>query len=101
MPRSIRWLLAPTLVVLAVPVAACNKPLDEDQCQQLVDKMVDLAALDEPASDHVDKVKAEVKADKRTVQNVKDTCVGKMTKSQFDCVMHAKAFREAAQCDSK
>ena len=100
MPRLPCWPLA-----LAIPAAmlatACNKPLDEDKCQKLVDKMVDLAALDEPSSDHVDKVKADVKADKHTVQNVKDTCVGKMTKSQYDCVMSAKAFREATQCDSK
>lgn len=81
----------------------CNKTLDESKCQQLVDKMVDLAALDEPSADkdHVDKVKTQVKGDKRTLQNVKDTCVGKMTKSQYDCVMNAKTFADATQCDQK
>jgi len=84
-------------------VAGCNKPLDETKCQQLVDKMVDLAALDRPSADkdHVEKVKAQVKSDKLTLQNVKDTCVGKMTKSQYDCVMNAKTFADAAQCDQK
>jgi hypothetical protein len=88
-------------VVFAAAHVGCNKPLDEDKCQKLVDKMVDLAALEEPASDHVEKVKAQVKTDKRTLQNVKDTCIGKMTQSQYDCVMSAKKFQDATQCDQK
>ena len=93
-------------LVLATPLAfgalaACNKPLDEDQCSKLVDKMVDLAALDEAPSERVDKVRADVKKDGRTLQNVKDTCVGKMTKSQYECVMNAKTFKDASACDGK
>ena len=90
-----------TIALAPAFVAGCNKPLDDDKCQKLVDKMVDLAALEEPPSDHVDKVKAQVKNDKRTLQNLKDTCVGKMTKSQYDCVMNAKSFADATQCDQK
>ncbi len=90
------------LAFVAVSAASgCNKPLDEDKCQKIVDKMVDLAAQDEPQDDQVQKVKEQVKADKRTLQNVKDTCVGKMTKSQYECVMTAKTFADAAQCDQK
>jgi hypothetical protein len=102
MKRALSLAIAIALVVGVVGVGAgCNKPLDDDKCQKLVDKMVDLAALEEPPSDHVDKVKAQVKGDKRTLQNVKDTCVGKMTKSQYDCVMNAKTFSDASQCDQK
>lgn len=96
-----RALSVSALLCVAAASIGCNKPLDEKQCQTLVDKMVDLAALDEPQSDHVDKVKAQVKSDKRTLQNVKDTCVGKMTKSQYECVMNAKTFQDATQCDQK
>jgi uncharacterized lipoprotein NlpE involved in copper resistance len=82
-------------------LVGCNKPLDEDQCTKLVDKMVDLAAADEPSGANTDKLKNDVKADRRTLQNVKDTCVGKMTKSQYECVMDAKTFKDASACDGK
>ena len=39
--------------------------------------------------------------DKQSLQTVKDTCVGKMTKSQYDCVMAAKTYDEAIACDGK
>ncbi len=79
----------------------CNKPLDDEQCKKLVDKLVDLAAAEEPPGANVDKVKSDIKADSRTLQNVKDTCTGKMTKGQFDCVMAAKSFKDASACDGK
>jgi hypothetical protein len=101
MKRLLPFFALAIAVAPALAVTACNKPLDDDKCQKLVDKMVDLAALEEPPSDHVEKVKAQVKGDKRTLQNVKDTCVGKMTKSQYDCVMGAKSFSDATQCDQK
>lgn len=74
----------------------CNRTLDEDQCKKMVDKMVDLLAK----SDTDDKVKADVKKDPRATM-VRDTCVGKMTKSQYDCVMQAKTFEAALSCDGK
>lgn len=98
---ALRALFASCSVLTLLAATGCNKPLDEEQCKKLVDKMVDLAAAEEPASDKVEKVKADVKADSRTLQNVKDTCVGKMTKGQFDCVMNAKTFKDASACDSK
>ena len=90
-----------TVVLLATAVVGCNKPLDEDQCTKLVDKMVDLAADDDPAGADTEKLKAALKADRRTLANVKDTCVGKMTKSQYDCIMGAKTFKDASACDGK
>ncbi|MEO7092005.1 MAG: hypothetical protein ABI175_02065, partial [Polyangiales bacterium] len=61
------------VLVLVLPLAAalgalggCNKPLDEDQCGKLVDKMVDLAAADEPSGANTEKLKADVKGDRRT-----------------------------------
>ena len=98
--RTLSWFPL-TVALAAAPLFACNKPLDEEQCTQLVDKMVDLAAADEPAGPSTDKLKTDVKADSRTVQNVKDTCVGKMTKSQYECVMGAKTFKDASACDGK
>ncbi len=96
-----RLLVLTLLLPVIVSPAGCNKPLDEGQCDKLVDKMVDLLAKGEAPSERVDKVKTEIKGDKRALQNVRDTCVGKMTKSQYDCVMSAKTFEEATACDGK
>ena len=96
-----RALFVLVAVAMGVALAACNRPLDEDQCKRLVDKMVDLVATGQPPGDRVEKVKTEVKGDKLTMQNVKDSCVGKMTKSQYECVMAAKTFEDATACDAK
>jgi len=94
-------LLALAATATMLTMGGCNKPLDEAQCDKLVDKMVDLLAKGEPPSERVDKVKSELKSDKRALANVRDTCVGKMTKSQYECVMAAKTFDEATACDGK
>ena len=102
MRRGLRFCWLCMLIALPVfSLGSCNKPLDEAQCEKLVDKLVDLLAKGEPASDRVDKVKSELKTDKRSLQTVKDTCVGKMTKSQYDCVMAAKSYDDATACDGK
>jgi hypothetical protein len=98
---KLRRALLSIVPLLLAASGGCNKPLDEGQCEKLVDKMVDLLAKGEPASEHVDKVKSELKGDKRALQNVRETCVGKMTKSQYECVMAAKTFEDATACDGK
>jgi hypothetical protein len=94
-------ILSSVILLTLITLPGCNKPLDEAQCDKLVDKMVDLLAKGESPSDRVDKVKVELKSDKRALANVRDTCVGKMTKSQYDCVMSAKNFDDATACDGK
>lgn len=76
----------------------CSKSLDETQCKQLADKLIDLAASEEPA-DRARAVKDDVRSDPLSTQNVRESCVGKMTRSQLDCVMEAKTFRDAVACD--
>lgn len=84
------------LVLFALP--SCNKPLGEADCKKLVDKMVDLLADTE---EKAEKVKPTVKADKALVATLRETCVGKMTRAQYDCILAAKTFEAAAACDAK
>lgn len=83
---------------LALAVTSCNRPLGEADCKKLVDKMVDLLAETE---EKADKVKPVVQADKALVVTLRETCVGKMTRAQYDCILAAKTFEAAAACDAK
>lgn len=102
LPAVLRAALSPVraLSVLALVVAAssCNRPLGEADCKKLVDKLVDLLAETE---EKADKVKPSVQADKALVTTLRETCVGKMTRAQYDCILAAKTFEAAAACDAK
>jgi hypothetical protein len=84
-------------VSLSAVVCGCSRTADEDQCKKLVDKLVDLMA--EGSSDHVDKVKNDVKRDKRSAVLSRETCVGKITRSQYECMMAAKSLETFAACE--
>lgn len=79
--------------------SACKRTLDEEQCDKMVEHMLDLMAKAERDEARAEKIRAAVKADKRTVANVRESCVGKTSKAQLDCVMAASSFDEAAACD--
>ena len=86
------------LVLGAVGSLGCTRTADEDQCKKLVDKLVELIAADS-ASDHVDKVKSGVRADKRAALISRETCIGKVTASQYECMMGAKSIESFTACD--
>lgn len=86
------------LLAVCFGVAGCSRSADEEQCQKLVDKVVDLIA-ESSSQAHVDKVKKEVRNDKRSTMISKETCVGKVTRAQYDCMMAAKSFEQFAACD--
>ena len=84
------------LVVFSL-ACSCSRTADEEQCQKLVDKLVDLIA--EGSTEHVDKVKSDVKRDKRSAAVSRETCVGKITRSQYECMMAAKSLETFAACE--
>jgi hypothetical protein len=84
-------------LAFAGAMAGCSRTADEDQCQKLQDKMVDLMA--EGSTEHVEKVKNGVKRDKRAALLSRETCVGKITRSQYECMMAAKSLETFTACD--
>jgi len=71
------------LVLLAL-LCGCSRTADEEQCQKLVDKLVDLMA--DGTAEHVEKLKTDVKRDK-------------ISRSQYECMMAAKSLETFAACE--
>jgi hypothetical protein len=84
--------------VVVMLLLGCSRTADEEQCQKLADKVVDLIAEGNSTA-HVDKVKKDVKNDKRSTMISKETCVGKISRSQYECMMSAKSFEQLTACD--
>lgn len=82
----------------ALLLGGCSRTADEDQCKKLVDKLVDLLA-ESSSEAHVDKVKKDVKNDKRSAVISKETCVGKISRSQYECMMAAKSVEQFTACE--
>ncbi len=85
-------------VLLALLMTGCSRTADEEQCKKLVDKLVDLLA-ESSSESHVDKVKKDVKNDKRSAVISKETCVGKISRSQYECMMAAKSVEQFTACE--
>lgn len=90
-------LRAVVAVGLAAFACGCSRTADEDQCKKLLDKMVDLMA--EGSTEHVDKVKNGVKHDKRAALVSRETCVGKISRSQYECMMASKSLDTFLSCE--
>lgn len=84
--------------VAALLLCGCSRTADEEQCKKLVDKLVDLLA-ESSSEAHVDKVKKDVKSDKRSAVISKETCVGKISRSQYECMMAAKSVEQFTACE--
>lgn len=83
------------LALVALLIApACSRTVDKEDCQKMVDHMVDLLS-----KDRGQKLKGKVEND--ATASIEKTCVGKISKAQYDCVMSAKTFDDASSCDSK
>lgn len=88
----------PRALVAVFFVLGCSRTADEDQCKKLVDKLVDLIA-ESSTEAHVDKVKKDVRNDKRSALISKETCVGKISRSQYECMMGAKSIEQFTACE--
>jgi hypothetical protein len=79
--------------------AGCGGKVDEDQCKELTSHLVDLLADEGAKPENAEKVKANVKTDPRAELVSKETCVGKITVSQYKCMKTAKSVEKFVACE--
>lgn len=84
---------------LALLSSACGGKVDEEQCKELTNHLVDLLADEGAKPDNSEKVKANVKADPRSELVSKETCVGKITVAQYKCMKSAKSVEKFVACE--
>ncbi len=77
----------------------CSRTADEEQCKKLVEKSVELLAVE--GGEHGAKVKKRLESDARVDSISKETCIGKISRSQYECMIAAKTFEAFAACDAK
>ncbi len=78
----------------------CGRTVDEGECKELVAKMVDLL-VESGSAEHASEVKSAVKGDPRAKSLSSATCVGKVTRSEYECMMAAKSVEAFAACDER
>jgi hypothetical protein len=99
--RARAWAPAVLVAVALSSTAACKSSLDEQRCDELVDHLIDLYAQDEPKGARTDRLRRDVKADKRATDAVREFCTTKMSRGEYDCMMAAKTFKETLSCDGR
>lgn len=87
------------LGALALSAAGCSGKVDEEQCKELTNHLVDLLADEGAKPENAEKVKANVKADPRADLVSKETCIGRITVSQFKCMKAAKSVEKFVACE--
>ena len=80
---------------------APDAPLTHDECIRMVDHLLDVALTEQKATLPPDKAPTE--EDKATARermrgDIRDQCVGKPIRPQFDCVMAGKTRAEIEPC---
>ncbi|MBI2388914.1 MAG: hypothetical protein HYV09_04780 [Deltaproteobacteria bacterium] len=85
--------------VAASAVAGCGGKIDDEQCRELTNHLVDLLSKEGPAPENAEKVKASVKNDPRAKLVRQETCAGKITRAQYECMKKAKSVSDFAACD--
>jgi hypothetical protein len=86
------------VVIATLFLVGCSRTADEEQCKKLVDKLVDLLA-ESSSEPNLEKVKKDVKNDKRSAVISKETCIGKISRSQYECMMAAKSVEQFTACE--
>jgi small lipoprotein (TIGR04454 family) len=87
------------LALVALALLGCSGKVTQEECDELTDHLVDLLAQTGPKLAHADKVKAEVKADPRAEIVSKQTCLGKISGSQYRCMKAAKSLDAFVACE--
>lgn len=93
-----RWILG--AVVLAT---GCKSAPSEEQCTQLLDRLVDLEFKKAGATAN-DSMKAEIAKQKQAVTEAKsteflDVCMNKTTRARVECALTASDLEALAHCD--
>jgi hypothetical protein len=92
-----RWILG------AVLLTGCKNAPSEDQCTQLLDRLVDLEFKKAGATAN-DSMKAEIAKQKQAVAEAKsaefiEVCTKKTTRDRVECALTAPDLDALAQCD--
>jgi hypothetical protein len=93
-----RWMLAAVLLA-----TGCNSAPSEDQCTQLLARLVDLE-FKKGGATATDSMKAEIVKQKQTVIESKaadflEACTKKTTKVRVECALAVSDLEALAQCD--
>jgi hypothetical protein len=93
-----RWILGGLLLA-----AGCKSAPSEDQCKQLLERLVDLEFKKAGATAN-DSMKAEIAKQKQAVTDAKsaeflEVCTKKTTKARVDCALGASDLDALAHCD--
>lgn len=93
-----RWILGAVLLA-----AGCKSAPSEDQCKQLLDRLVDLE-LKKAGATANDSMKAEIAKQKRAITDAKsaeflEVCTKKTAKARVECALAAPDLDALAHCD--
>lgn len=78
----------------AVMVVACAPKANKDDCEKMVDKMIDVQ-LQGQSKEIAAMTKKMMQGDRDKLLN---ECVGKATKSEVECVLKAKTQADVEKC---
>lgn len=96
-----RFAIAIVPLSLAALASACTKTTDEGDCRKLVAKAAELLARGAPSAEPAEKVRSAVESDPRALAISRESCVGKITKGQYDCMIAASSFEAFVACDDR
>jgi hypothetical protein len=93
-----RWILGAVLLV-----TGCKSAPSAEQCQQLLEHLVDLE-FKKAGATASDSAKGELAKQKQTVSDAKsaefvEACTKKTSKSRIDCALAAVDLEGVAKCD--
>jgi small lipoprotein (TIGR04454 family) len=84
-------------VLLALSLAACGgKGLSKDQCNKVVDKMIQLQVGSAATPEMIETAK---KMAGDALKEPMDKCMKEGTQAEFDCAMKATSEAEMEKCD--
>ena len=87
--RKTAWISA---CLLALGLSACSgKSLSKDECEKLIDHMVNVQAGGTASPDML-------KAAKDMAKGMTDECVKEGTRSEYDCAMAANTVADMEKC---
>jgi len=94
------------LCAVLVLTAACGKAASEEQCKNLLDKLVELEFKKAGANAQADAQKADLAKQKTAVNEAKwpefyEACRQKTAKERVECALAAGDLDAVAKCDSE
>jgi hypothetical protein len=87
-------------------VAACQKKIQPDECDKMLDRYIDMVVAADPATKNlppeqasaVREMKKAVKKAEASYSHVQTKCASDVTRKEYDCAMAAKNADEWEAC---